>query len=197
MYKYAESVDIEDDRHPVRKIITGLAVGSLFSSIAAGVAYVLEGEVAFIGTSIVLFFYGAYLWYTTPPVMLRLGSEDHASVSDDVYCSDCGKAYTTRQRQVGFNAKTGKPRFESTKGCPDGDPSAFLPYTGSSSLFATWSGIPMPVWPRCGKMATGAFSAPKHTGHGIGEVSTECTACVDQMVSDGVIDGATARKLLA
>lgn len=140
-------------------------------------------------------------------VMIRLFGSDpyeretkakpEPASDDSAFCADCGKAYELRQSQSGFDPKTGQPRLNFALGCPKADPSK------QTEEYEHWlrAGIGHGFrgrryrWPDCGQTTNTPLLPVAHL-HDADVTSTDCPACVDQMLREKVIDLPAARKLL-
>lgn len=92
-----------------------------------------------------------------------------------LFCEDCGKRLQTLRRQTGYHKQTGQPKWDFELQCPDA-----TPYTNG--------------FPYCNKKsyAPAMMAAHVHSGE---EISTDCPACIDVMVTDGVINSQQAASL--
>ena len=98
----------------------------------------------------------------------------------DTFCTDCGKVYVTSTKHVGYDSKTGEKKYEHVRGCPDADSSRTFPSD----------------YPNCGRKPSTVAKPGVHT-HDPLKVETSCGACIDTMVTDGVITKVQADKLYA
>lgn len=112
------------------------------------------------------------------------------------FCRDCGKSFAMQRSQYGFDPKTGEPHYIYALGCPDGAPGRMSRRTVGSVTLALAAGMPISDWPNCGNMQTSPFS-PATTHDHPDPVSTNCAACIGDMLDNGAIDNETARKLTA
>jgi hypothetical protein len=129
----------------------------------------------------------------------------HPKDDNSSFCSDCGKQYELRQSQRGFDSRTGLPKLSFRLGCPDADPteeteewkSYRRSWSGPSSVYSATPPFrgQRYQWPNCGKVVRSALLPPTHQ-HEASATSTSCPACIQQMLSDDIIDLASARRLL-
>ncbi len=116
----------------------------------------------------------------------------------DTHCKDCGKEFTVRQSQDGFDPKTGRAVISASLGCPDGDP---LRQTGRAArvgglLMSPTVSFPEYAWPDCGKRKTTGLLPPAHTHDAEVDTSADCPACITDMLENNIINHQTAIELL-
>lgn len=102
------------------------------------------------------------------------------------YCRDCGQRFTMHEHQDGYDTKTGAPLYKQTFYCPDWGNAASL----KASSYLSYSS-----YPNCG-VATRVPKKPAHLSHGKSVTVAQCPGCVDQMLTDGVINEQQAADLL-
>lgn len=127
----------------------------------------------------------------TPPKMKR-------KEEDSKYCKDCGKVFAIRQKQTGFDPKTGKPKLSFELGCPVADPNKTTPE------YQTYGRYPIAgpfmgdiyLWPNCGDTKVMPLIPVGHN-HAQPETKTDCPKCIEDMLSAGIIDLPSARKLMS
>lgn len=117
--------------------------------------------------------------------------ETKAEMQRTNFCPDCGKAMIMVQAQRGFDAKTGEAVYEYAKSCPD--------WKYGYGYGYRFSMLSMPDQPgRCRQTKITPHEPAKHTHTEVPfQVDMDCIACIDQMVSDGVLPTEQAWKLYA
>lgn len=106
----------------------------------------------------------------------RRPARSFSARSEAIYCASCGKAYTSRRAKTGYDPKTGVALFKYERGCPSADP------------------IRSYMWPNCNVSMGNGYELSAHN-HILDETRTSCPVCIDQMLTDGVIEPDVAVKL--
>lgn len=135
-----------------------------------------------------------------PAENVALTPPDPKKESTSKYCKDCGKIFTMRQQQRGFDPNTGSPKLSFDLGCPDADP------TRPTAAYRTWAASPYPMsitsmpreydWPDCGKTKYVPLTPVGHN-HADDGVQTNCPKCIEDMLTTGIIDLPSAKKLMS
>lgn len=108
------------------------------------------------------------------------------------YCTDCGKQFVTSRSHDGFNPHTGADKVKTRRHCPDyAKPIKGLP-AGYSSAFMFGTD-----YPNCGNiLAKRSKPVSNHSHPNPYKTDMGCPACIDQMLTDGVITDMQASDLL-
>lgn len=118
--------------------------------------------------------------------------------STSKYCKDCGRIFTMRQKQTGFDPSTGRPRVSFELGCPDADPNKPTPeYTayGRYPMAGPFTGSVF-LWPNCGDTKYVPLTPVGHN-HADADTKTDCPKCIEDMLTTGIIDLPSAKKLMS
>jgi hypothetical protein len=106
---------------------------------------------------------------------------------EQTHCTDCGEILIFYRRTNGFNGK-GNPVYHTALLCPN-----YFDYRRSVAVRLS-SGVPE-TWPNCGEQKGSAWLPATHK-HDPATMETDCAACVNDMVKEGIVTPADGRKML-
>lgn len=185
-----------DYRNPavIRLFIGGVVNAAIMVvlTIASGKLVFPWGTPIFLGVALVVGILSAVrnrgVEAAYPSSYEQLDQPKMKSKNEVYFCADCGAKYITFERQSGFDPKTGEPRMIKTQACPKWT-------SRGSRVFLDAS---HPSYYACGnpKVTANVPVARAHTDHRPIEPSTTCPGCIEDMVTNGVLERGAANQLL-
>jgi len=128
-----------------------------------------------------------------------LWAENDRKLAKGEFCKDCGRRFVPWKRQHGFDPETGKPNMLTTMACPGWDrekaESERREHYSSLNSYGLLDHRMPELRVTCGQVVTSAERAEMHTNHPPNDVTAGCAGCIEDMVSQGIIDRAAANKL--